>query len=212
MLNRVVAISGWRGSGKDLTGSHLSGAHDYVPISFAKKLKDLVADTYNVPRGYMDDQTKKEMPLMTMPVIGGDGFSSAIHTMLQAELAHGYWTPRALCILEGSIKRSVYSNFWVREVVSEILLNPEKKYVITDMRYRTEADTLKLLLPEVTTLRINRFENIYTNDPSERDLDGYQFDHVVQNHGTREDLFLALDALMYTAETDSNTFYNPSYF
>lgn len=193
-LPKLIAISGWKGAGKDTAGLHLMAEYKYRPISFAYELKNMVAEAYNVHRFWMDDRTKKDMPLMNMPVIPTDPFSQAVHEMLKDELSSGYWTPRALCILEGSIKRSVHANYWVKKVVENVMSDPFNNYVITDMRYANEADTLKIMIPSIKTIRIERAGHIITTqDPSERNLDSYKFDKVIHNDGTIPELFEKID-------------------
>jgi hypothetical protein len=195
-LPKLIAVSGWKGAGKDTIGVHLMNEYGYRPISFAYELKNMVASLYGIERGWMDDRTKKDMPLMNMPAIPTDAFSRNIHEILRDELSSGYWTPRALCILEGSVKRSVYANFWVKKVV-DYILNDSHKYVITDMRYCNEADVLKLFIPSTLTLRVERADHyITTQDSSERDLDNYKFDRIVYNNGTIPDLFTSIDLIM----------------
>lgn len=199
-MSRVLGLSGWKGSGKDTAADYLMQHHGYKKLSFASKLKDMVAQMYGVERSWLDDRDKKEMPLIPYPVIPTDKFTQEIIEMLQQELGSGYWTPRALCILEGSIKRAVYPNYWVLSTARAVLDNPEEKYVISDMRYESEARTLSLLLPEsFTTVRINRFELIETTDPSERDLDSYKFDNVISNRGPVEDMYAQLDYIVLTS-------------
>lgn len=192
----VIALSGWKGSGKDTVAQHLVEKHGYKQLSFAAKLKDLVASTYGVPREDLDSPTRKEMPLVNYPAIPTDSFSEKVHLMLRDELHSGYWTPRALCILEGSIKRSVFPNYWVRNVVYDMMLDAEGKYVISDMRYKSEADTLKLLIPkeQLKLVRIHRYDEISTSDPSERDLDDYRFDLILHNTKGKEELYATIDA------------------
>lgn len=199
VLPKVIGISGWRKSGKDTTADFLVREYGYTKLSFAAKLKDMVATTYGVERSLLDSQTHKEMPLYHLPAVTTDDFTVAIHKMLASELKSGYWTPRALCILEGSIKRAVNANYWVKAVAAEILAAPSnQKFVISDMRYTSEADTLKILLPTVMTVRIDRFETIETLDPSERDLDNYKFDIELGNRGTVEELYTTLGHVIST--------------
>lgn len=193
---QVIALSGWKGSGKDTVAEYLVRAYNYKQLSFAARLKDVVASTYKVPREDLDNPAKKELPLTSYPAILTDPFSEKVHSMLSAELQSGFWTPRALCILEGSIKRSVHSNYWVQSVVDQILRDSiDSKFVISDMRYKSEVDTLSLMLPPVslTTLRINRFDNVGTQDPSERNLDHHIFDMYIGNSGTKEELYAQVD-------------------
>lgn len=193
-MHRVIALSGYKGSGKDTAASYLVSEYSYKQLSFAAKLKDLVANTYRVPREDLDNPHLKESPLFSYPTIPLDPFSQTVHLMLKDELSQGYWTPRALCILEGSVKRAVYSNYWVKEIIDEIVANPTVNYVISDLRYKSEADTLKMFLPSVELVRVVRFDSVSTNDPSERNLDTYSFDNYIPNKGTREDLYASLDA------------------
>lgn len=196
MKPQLLALSGYKGSGKSTVADYLVSAYGYTQISFAAKLKDLVAETYRVPREHLDSPTMKEQPILSLPAIPSDPFTQAIHHMLRDELLSGYWTPRALCILEGSIKRSVNANFWIRDLLAEIQKNPNRSYVISDLRYKSEADIIKMQLPESLTLRIERHLSVATTDPSERDLDDYKFDIRMSNKFTkREDLYRTIDMI-----------------
>lgn len=195
-LPRVICLSGWKLSGKDSTAMYLAEKFGYRQLSFAQKLKDEVATAYGVPREYLDSPTKKEMPLSTYPVITTDAFSEALHLRLSAELSSGYWTPRALCIAVGSLNRAIDPNHWVRVVAKTVMENPYNLYVISDMRYKSEADTMRLLIPNIVTVRINRFDNIHTTEASERDLDNYKFDYYLDNRGSLEQLHVSIDSLI----------------
>jgi hypothetical protein len=103
------------------------------------------------------------------------------------EIGQLYHCPRSLFILEGSVKRSVNPNYWVDTVVKQ--LNPSKNYIVPDWRYRSEVTGVKNAIAklsvnlEVYTVEIQRFESneIQSTDPSERDLDGFQFDFHIDN-------------------------------
>lgn len=194
MNNKVIALSGWKGSGKDTVADYLAKQHGYIRLSFAARLKDLVSQLYGVPREDLDSPSRKEMPLANYPVIPTDRFTETVHTLLSDELRHGYWTPRALCILEGSVKRSVRPNHWVNTVAMEIMENLDKRYVISDMRYKSELDTLRILLEDrIIPVRINRYDTITTTDPSERDLDDCAFDITLRNTESLDKLYSKLD-------------------
>jgi hypothetical protein len=99
-----------------------------------------------------------------------------------------YWTPRALMILEGSTKRSVDPDYWVKQAVQKA--GSDGLFVISDLRYKSELSGLKMSLNDadkLVTVRVNRFETTESTDPSERDLDDATFDYVIENKGTLEE-------------------------
>lgn len=192
----IIALSAYKGSGKDTVADHLVSRYGFMRISFAAKLKDMVAEIYNIDRVSLDSQVLKEQPLYQYPVISTDATTSTMHHLLRAELSSGFWTPRALCILEGSMKRAVHSNYWVRNAVAEIGSSYSGRFVITDMRYKSEADTVRMLYPETEIFRIRRFDTSPTTDPSERDMDDYSFDKYLKNTGTKEELYEQIDSII----------------
>ena len=112
------------------------------------------------------------------------------------ELSSGFWTPRALLILEGSAKRSVFANYWLKKLVNVVMQSPDN-FVVTDMRYRNEADMFKILIPGSINIRVVREgHTILTQDASERDLDGYQFDRTIHNSGSLEQFHTTIDIHM----------------
>jgi hypothetical protein len=177
---KVLAISGWKGSGKDTLANYLIEDHGFKRIAFADPLKDAVAKEFGIPREWCDDPHFKERPLFQYPVQARDWFSKNITFFMANELVSTFWTPRALCILKGSTMRSVDPDYWVKQAVAQ--MKPDGKYVITDLRYRNEATTLRQCVGEaLTTVRINRFADSPSSDPSERDLDVFEFDQYIDN-------------------------------
>lgn len=200
MSRQIIALSGWRGNGKDTVADYLVSQYGFTRLSFASLLKDMVAEQYKIPREYMDSVDYKELPLEEYPTIPTDQTTHTIHHLLANELGTGFWTPRALCILEGSIKRAVYPNYWVRRVVESIQESSATKFVISDLRYLSEIDTLKLIFPEIKIWRIQRFDSVDSMDPSERELDTYTgYDIFLQNRGTIDALHSTIDFVLSTA-------------
>lgn len=97
-----------------------------------------------------------------------------------------FHTPRSLAILVGSTNRCATPSYWVEKAVREMKKNENGLYVISDLRYKSEANLVKGLagIENVVTIRVNRFESTESTDSSERDLDDYEFDHVLKNDGT----------------------------
>ena len=201
----VIALSGWKRSGKDLTADFLINEFGFKRYSFADLLKDMVSRDYNVARDLLDDNKFKEMPLLDKPVEPKDGFTKTIANLLflefktkegnkskyndfttsQLHLEQLFWTPRSLAILMGSTNRAVASDYWVKAVLNKAYLNGDHAIVITDLRYKSELSQLREQFGDnLITIRINRFDSSPSNDPSERDLDHAEFDYIVDNKET----------------------------
>ena len=193
---KVVAISGWKRSGKDTAANYLVDEYGYNRVAFADVLKDMVAQEYDIPRGHCDDPQFKEAPLHQYPVEPKDNFSRAIAEIMKGEFrdynGKPYWTPRALCILKGSVNRSVTSQFWTNKAIELIInidlenetrhLDRSSLFVISDLRYNSEiAELRNTFQKDLITIRINRFDTCDSTDSSERDLDNTQFDIVIEN-------------------------------
>lgn len=209
---KIVAISGWKGSGKDTVANFLVRTYGFKRLSFADELKDMMASQYGIPRSHFDDRDYKEAPILSMPVYAKDEWTKTIIQMsfkhLKAEnsaspssvifqnnQAFGvfnhleaqhhlplYHTPRSLCVIEGSTKRAILHNYWVKKALNKA--NQDGLYVISDLRYLSEIEDLKKELKDpslLVTLRIVRFETTDSTDASERDLDHYPFDFVINN-------------------------------
>lgn len=147
MTIKIVAISGWKSSGKDAAAKILINK-GYKRVAFADVLKDRVANDFNIPRNYLDDPDFKESPLLTHPVNPRDGFALNLCNFMFGEFKseHGetpqevyvddngdflgvveggmavplFHTPRSLAIFEGSTKRTIFPNYWVDSAIKEI--------------------------------------------------------------------------------------------
>lgn len=217
---KIIALSGWKRSGKDTVAEMLANEYGFYRYSFAAALKDLTAQQYVLPREWCDDPEYKEKPLLNMPVETKDDFGKMIHQFMRLEFRdqngarYGsgspesimYWTPRALCILEGSVKRSAKSNYWVKRVIDQINLYTTGGHVITDLRYKSEVSQLKEAFgDDLITVRVDRFDSSPSTDPSERDLDNYDFDLTINNRGTLEQLTTQVNQLIDTLKNDNKT-------
>jgi len=215
---KVLMISGYKGSGKDEAASYFL-YKGYKKVSFAKNLKDIVANEYDVPREFFEDQEFKEQALREYPVLSEDKFSKTIHKMLISEfrtldnrssenteyygnalkmktiMSDGlisireqlYWTPRALLILYGSTGRTVDVDHWVKSALN---VNSDL-VVVSDWRFESEYNSVvrQVGKENVMTIRINRIDNINTDQESERNLDNFEFDYVVDNRGTLPEFY-----------------------
>lgn len=147
LKTKIIAISGYRKSGKDTAAEFLAEV-GYQRFAFADALKERVAEDYNIPLNSLYDQELKEEPLLTHPVEPKDDFSLNICNFMFREFrseygelpkevyvdSNGeflgvveggmpvplYHTPRSLAIFEGSTKRTIFPNFWTNLTIKQI--------------------------------------------------------------------------------------------
>lgn len=81
----IVCISGWKQNGKDMLAGYLIENYGANRVSFADPLKDMAAEEYGIDRASLDDQDRKEKPLLNLPVDPQDGFSRMIAEFLVKE-------------------------------------------------------------------------------------------------------------------------------
>lgn len=220
---KIVALSGWKGSGKDMLARHLVESHGFKRLAFADPLKDMASKEYGIPRAHFDDPAFKEKPILSMPVNPIDSFSLYIHDFLLGEFrrldgtpapgpyirlqgrsltesvikAHGqlYWTPRAVAIFKGSGNRALLSSYWVQKAVLEAEKFPNGLFVISDLRFKSESQQLIDFAGKesITFIRVERLDLPPSEDPSERDLDDFLFDAYVQNKSSKRECFRQLE-------------------
>lgn len=209
-MTKIIAISGYKQSGKDLAASVMIDYFGFQRYAFADRLKDSVAKEFGILRNMLDDQYYKERALLDYPVNPTDDFSLNICRFMKNEFVTKdstrvgslpiseylepwrveplYWTPRALLILKGSVCRAVDPNYWVGRTLDDIG-ESHRNIVITDLRYKSEVVKLKEAFAQnCIIVRINRFDTSLSRDPSEIDLDNYPgFDYIIDNKGSKED-------------------------
>lgn len=205
-MSNIILLSGWKRSGKDTVAEYLVAEYGYEQLSIAAPLKDMVARKYRIPRSWLDDQDKKELPLANMPILAADSNSLKIHEIFSDSYyrdtvniredggAQLYWTPRALLILEGSVARAVNPHHWTDQIVKGIQDNPGN-YVVSDVRFRSEVGHIQRELgrENIQVIRINRHSTNTSTDASEVDLDKFSFDTIYENAGSLEDLYDMID-------------------
>lgn len=82
---KVIAISGWKRSGKDTAAEHLIKEYGFKRIAFADPLKDRVAEEFEIPRSHCDDPAFKEAPILHLPVLPKDAFSLTLSKFMARE-------------------------------------------------------------------------------------------------------------------------------
>jgi hypothetical protein len=150
----VILIAGWAGSGKDAAASFFVNDHGFKRFAFADPLKEDVSSRTEVPLAAFHDPAIKDMPL------GG---------------LLGNKTPRTLLIERAAEVRTTDPECYVRaigqQILAEIAATGQRRFVISDWRYRMESDYMRSLpgLRLICT-RVERPGVHPSEHPSEHDL------------------------------------------
>lgn len=124
-LPNIIAICGAKRSGKDILGDYFVKEHGYIKISFAEPLKQIVKLLFNFKEDQLDDSDNKDKideywqitPRKALQFIGTEVMQYKIQELLP----------------------NIGRNFWIHK----IKMDPDKKYIITDLRFHHEYEFLK---------------------------------------------------------------------
>ena len=205
----IVGITGFIGSGKDTVAKMLveKGA---VQDIFAAPLKDLCASVFGWPRDMLQGDTVESRDFRETPDM-----------YWTRKLGIDQFTPRlALQLLGTEIMRTHFNqDIWLDSLEYRIRKNEQQDtmVVVSDCRFKNELDLIKELngivvhvirdeLPEwyETAVHANkgsvpakhtmetRFAKVHA---SEWKWVGYDFDFVIKNSGTLEDLQTEVDSM-----------------
>lgn len=170
----IIGLSGYAQSGKDEVAKTLVEEHGFIRIAFADKIRELLYE--------MDPP---------VPMIDGDRTVVVGLRNLVEELgwddAKQHPLVRAMLQNLGVGARTVFhENFWVIEAFKNFDTQ-DKNYVVTDVRFANEADTISRLGGNVWRV-IRPGVGAVNNHVSEHELDEFAFNTTITNNGTLEDL------------------------
>ncbi len=171
-MKNIILISGLKRSGKNYTATKLQEylqQHNLTAhqISFAKKLKEDVAEIFEITVGEVE--TLKDDNIMLY-------YGSC--------LAYNF-TMRKILQQYGMLRRKENDSVWIEYVEDEILENDFDVYIITDWRFKSEFEYFDWddKIYNIIDLRI---ENDYLEHDdehiSENDLKGFNFTYTLKNN------------------------------
>jgi hypothetical protein len=194
----VIGVSGKIGSGKDTVGKIIQNlTNDHWEIKkYADKLKVITCLLLGCTRERLEDREFKEKELgeewwYYTTGIDSSGIPSQMYTLdnfpfhpSKAILVK--LTPRKILQLLGTEcgREILHPNIWINSLFADYKGLPN--WIITDMRFPNELSAVKDR--KGITIRVNRGEGNTGDHPSETALDNAEFDYVIDNEGTMEEL------------------------
>ena len=177
----LLGICGLIGSGKDTVAEHLVKHHGFKRDSFAKSLKDAVSSMFNWDRKMLEGNTSESRAWREQPdAFWSERFGKPI-------------TPRWVLQYFGTevMRGQMYDAIWVDSVIGRY---KGENTVISDTRFINEIKTIKahggkIMLVKKGELPTREEMQKQGAHQSEWDWIGSDFDYIIENNGTKEDLF-----------------------
>lgn len=162
----LIGFIGRIGSGKTTCAKHIEQKHGFIRLSFAEPLKEMLVRSNILTR--QDIENKTPFARQMMQKIGTD-----------------------------LIRNQIDPDFWVKKFVQRVHSlseNGHSRFVVDDVRFPNEADTVKRL--GGLLVKIVRDTSEIDSHESESYVDDLPFDCVVSNNGSMELLLQQVDAIV----------------
>lgn len=179
----IIGLTGLAQSGKDTTAEYLVEKYNFQQISFAAPLKQMAYD--------IDPLITQDSHLATLvDLYGWDRVKTEY--------------PEARRFLQRigteGLRKNVDDNFWVNlalKTINDYQAEGKKDFVISDMRFVNEYQTIKDYFPnDLTTIRIMRDGLVVMNHASELELNQIPEDFTLNNNGSIADLRQNVDDIV----------------
>lgn len=202
----IIGICGFIGSGKDTVADFLVNFHEFRRESFASTLKDSVAAVFGWDRTLLEGRTAEARE-----------WREQVDPWWAERLDMPTLTPRWVLQYWGTevCRKSFHDDIWIASLENK-LRNSKDNIVISDCRFPNEIEAIKKAngvivwvqrgaLPEWydDAVSANQGNNIGINAMKLRKIHasewawlGSEFDHVIDNNGTIDDLFKQAQGLV----------------
>lgn len=213
MSNKIIiGVCGFQGSGKDTVADYLVNVHGFRRISFAGTLKDAISCIFGWDRELLEGRTKQSRE-----------WREQVDTWWANKLGMPNLTPRWVLQYWGTdvCRKNFHDSIWISSVEHK-LANIEDNIVISDVRFPNEIKSIKDSGGLV--IRTKRGENpewyhaaeIVNKGPTKNlswasnksILDNYkihasetawigtEFDYILNNDGSIDDLYSQINQLI----------------
>ncbi len=173
----LIGLSGWARSGKDTIADHLVKNHNFKKLSFGQKVKDAL---YALNPDYNGKTLQEAVDEKGWDIIKEDLYVRGLLQRMGTEVGRNlfgenFWVDQTLNIYFSDVNSKQYLEMY------------HGNFILSDVRFKNEADAIRGKGGYIW--RINRPGVRAPNDhPSEHDLDDYEFDRIINNDGTLEEL------------------------
>ena len=206
----LIGVIGLIGSGKGTVADRLAEKHGFRKDSFAKSLKDAVSSMFNWDREMLEGKTDSSRHWREQPdKFWSERFGKPV-------------TPRWVLQHFGTevMRQNMHDAIWIDSCMARY---DGKPTVIADTRFENEIKTIREMGGKIVLVKRGPDPEWFTNyvegniipeniHSSEYAWAKSEYDHLIENNGTKEDLYKRVDQLIVshkithtpTQPTDSN--------
>lgn len=205
-MKKIIGITGFIGSGKDTAADYLVNFHGYRRESFAGSLKDAVSAVFGWDRDMLEGRTKESREWRERP---DQWWANRL------EIPH--LTPRWVLQNWGTevCRRGFHDDIWIASLENKIRSSKDS-IVISDCRFPNEIKAIKAQGGKVIWIQRGELPDWYENavaanqgdgnsravltmlgiHASETSWVGTDFDEIVDNNGSIDELYSKLKDLV----------------
>jgi len=177
----LIGLSGKSGSGKSTAADYLTREYGYHQFAFAGALKQVVQTAFHFTAAQLEGDEKEK-----------------------ADPRFGKSPRWCLQYLGTEVFRTIWPEIWIwnlrRDLLDFLSINGQRPCVVTDVRFRDEAEALKkigAILVRLDHPDLAGCPGGILAHASENQLDYWEeWDHYIENTGTKEQLFAVLDEIV----------------
>lgn len=178
LLPQVIGVTGRKFNGKDTLGNYFVEKYGYKRLAFADALKNGCREIF----GFTNEQ------------LYGD----------QKETFDEYWdtTPRTvlqyvgtdlfreqLCTIMPKVGKNIWLKVVEKKILDELKINPNARFVITDVRFQNECQMIKNMGGIVIRVKRDSVNNVVDCHCSELEIEKLNVNVELPNNGTKQELF-----------------------
>lgn len=182
MAKKVIAICGYKRSGKDTVANFIQSNYNYSHVKIANSLKNICK--------YMFDFTDDEMETDSKDVLN-DQWGVTPRKVLQ------YFGTEMMQYHIQELIPNIGREFWIRKCIKDMESLNNDKIVISDLRFIHEYEALKRKYGKsLYILKLLKTGDKCDCHESETEWEKIQADYIISNDCDKEKLYLNVDIFM----------------
>ncbi len=182
---QIIGIVGKKGVGKSTVANYICNNRNTKEFTFSHNMKSFLSTVYHIPIENFIDNNLKEVKIDKLGT-----------------------TPRRLMQIFGMAMREFQEKYipelrinnpWLHNVKEKIIEDFDQKVdivIISDIRFPDELDMIKSMGATVIEIIRNVIINDYSNHISETSLGSIDVDFIINNNGTKEELYSKIDNIL----------------